>query len=354
MEVRNIPLDAGYLRNHKVEGEKTLDNNILVQIKNLKKYFNVQKGILKLNDNKIKAVDNVSFDIYRGETFSLVGESGCGKSTLGETIIRLTRATSGHVFFQGIDISTIPESEMKKMRQKIQIIFQDPSASLNPRKTIQKILMEPFIIHKIFTSKEREQKIKNLLDIVGIASYFLKRYPHELSGGQKQRVVIARALVFNPEFIVCDEPTSALDVSIQAQVINLLVDLQKEFSLTYLFVSHNLNVVYQISNRIAVMYLGKIVEIADSVELYSNPLHPYTKALLSAIPQINPKTHTQRLILEGDVPNPINLPSGCRFHTRCYKSFDKCKVFNPPMTKVNESHFVACHLYSNCEGCIHH
>lgn len=325
-----------------------MDYNPLIQIKKLKKYFNVEKGLSLSNDtSKVRAVDDVSFDIHKGDTLGLVGESGCGKSTLGRTIIRLLEPTSGNIFFKGSNIATIPKSKFKSTRKQIQIIFQDPSGSLNPRRTIREILMEPFIIHKVLTPKERGQKIKYLLDVVGLASYFLNRYPHELSGGQKQRVNISRALALRPEFIVCDEPVSALDASIQAQVINLLGDLQKEFSLTYLFISHNLNVVYQMSNKIAVMYLGKIVEIADFRELYSNPLHPYTKALLSAIPQIDPKAHTQRLILKGDVPSPINIPSGCRFHTRCYKCFNKCKVFEPPMTTINKKHSVACNLYSN-------
>ncbi len=330
-----------------------MDNKVLIRIKNLKKYFDVEKGGFRIYGSKVRAVDDVSFNINNGETFGLVGESGCGKSTLGRLIIKLLEPTSGHVLFQNTDITTTSKPEIKKLRKKINIIFQDPSSSLNPRKIIQEILMEPFIIHKIFTRKEREQKIKNLLDVVGLASYFLKRYPHELSGGQKQRVGIARALAINPEFIVCDEPVSSLDVSIQAQIINLLEDLQKEFSLTYLFISHNLNVVYQISNKIAVMYLGKIVEIANSVELYSNPLHPYTKALLAAIPQINSKAQNQRLILKGNVGDPVNPPSGCRFHTRCHKSFNRCKVYEPTMSILNENHFVACHLYSNCGGTIH-
>jgi len=325
-----------------------MDNNPLIQVKKLKKYFTVRGGSSFLHDtSKVRAVDDVSFDIHKGDTLGLVGESGCGKSTLGRTIIRLLEPTSGNIFFKGIDIATISNSKIKETRKQIQIIFQDPSGSLNPRRTIREILMEPFIIHNVLTPKEREKKIKYLLDIVGLASYFLKRYPHELSGGQKQRINISRAIALNPEFIVCDEPVSALDASIQAQVINLLGDLQKELLLTYLFISHNLNVVYQASNKIAVMYLGKIVEIADFKELYLNPLHPYTKALLSAVPQIDPKERTQRLLLKGDVPSPINIPSGCRFHTRCSKCFDKCKVLEPPMTTINEKHSVACNLYFN-------
>ncbi len=332
-----------------------MDNKVLIKIQNIKKYFDIGKGGLRLHGRKIvRAVDDICFDINNGETFGLVGETGCGKSTLGRLIMKLLEPTSGHIFFRETDLTTTSKPEIKKLRQKINIIFQDPASSLNPRRAIQEILMEPFIIHKILTRREREQKIIKILDLVGLASYFLKRFPHELSGGQKQRVGIARALMLNPEFIVCDEATSALDVSIQAQIINLLEDLQKEFSLTYLFISHNLNVVYNISNRVAVMYLGKIVEIANSQELYSNPLHPYTKALLSAIPQINStKVQSQRIILEGDVEVPVNHPSGCRFYTRCRKSFDKCKAYEPKMSIINENHLVACHLYPNCGVIMH-
>lgn len=324
-----------------------MDNNVLIKVNNLKKYFDIEKTGFHYNNSKVRAVDDVSFDINHGETFGLVGESGCGKSTLGRLIIRLLEPTSGHVFFKNTNINIASKSELKKLRKRINIIFQDPSASLNPRKTIKGILMEPFIVHNIFTRKKREQEIKKLLDVVGLATYFLNRYPHELSGGQKQRIGIARVLALNPEFIVCDEAVSALDVSIQAQIINLLEELQKEFSLTYLFISHNLNVVYHISNRIAVMYLGKIVEVANSEELYSNPLHPYTKALLDAIPQIDLKLQKKRLTIDGDVADPVNPPSGCRFHTRCSKSFDKCKKYEPKLSMLGKDHFVACHLYSN-------
>jgi peptide/nickel transport system ATP-binding protein/oligopeptide transport system ATP-binding protein len=330
-----------------------LDNKDLIKIKNLKKYFNVRKSGLRSCGREVRAVDDVSFDIKKEETLGLVGESGCGKSTLGRLIIKLLEPNSGHIYFEKTDITTVSKLEIKKLRKKMNIIFQDPASSLNPRRTVEGILLEPFIIQKIFTKKEREQKIKKMLDLVELPSYFLKRYPHELSGGQKQRVGIARAIILNSEFIVCDEAVSALDVSIQAQILNLLEDIQKEFSLTYLFISHNLNVVYNISNRVAVMYSGKIVEIANSEELYLKPLHPYTQALLDAIPQINTKAQNQRIILEGDVEVPVNHPSGCKFYTRCRKSFDKCKVYEPRISIINENHLVACHLYPNCGGIIH-
>ncbi len=322
-------------------------NEFLLEIKNLKKYYSVEKGMVSSEKAKVKAVDNVSFSIKKGETFGLVGESGCGKSTLGRTIVRLIESTDGSIIFDGKDIAKMPKSKFKDYRGRIQIVFQDPSASLNPRRTISQILNEPYIVHKIFTKQERDKKIKELLDLVGLAEYHLSRYPHELSGGQKQRIGIARALALSPELIVCDEPVSALDVSIQAQIINLLEDLQKELSLTYLFISHNLNVVYEISDSVGVMYLGKLVEVSGYNELYRNPLHPYTKALMSAIPQAEVGSSRKKIVLDGDVPNPVNPPSGCRFHTRCNKCSDRCMNEEPVLTDAGEGHFIACHLHNS-------
>lgn len=328
-----------------------MNKKVLIEVKNLKKHFKIGKAKLWSHGNEvIRAVDDISFSINDGEALGLVGETGCGKSTLGRLIIKLLEPTSGHILFRDLDITTASKYEIKNLRKKNSIIFQDPASSLNPRRTILQILMEPFIIHKILTRREREQKILKILDLVGLASYYLRRYPHELSGGQKQRVCIARALILNPEFIVCDEATSALDVSIQAQIINLLTDLQKQFSLAYLFISHNLNVVYQISSRVAVMYLGKIVELANSEQLYTNPLHPYTKILMSAIPKINSKAKKRHTMLEDDVEMSANHPLCCRFYSRCPKSFDRCKAYEPKICKINENHFVACHLYSEYEG----
>jgi oligopeptide transport system ATP-binding protein len=324
-----------------------MHNEAALQIVNLKKYFDVEEGLFNYRNAKLKAVDDVSFDVYSGETFGLVGESGCGKSTLGKLITRLLEPTAGHIFFEGTDLAYLSNKRLKSIRQKIQIIFQDPSASLNPRRTIHDTLMEPFIVHNLYTPAEREKKINFLIDKVGLASYHMNRFPHELSGGQKQRIGIARALSLNPTLIVCDEPLSALDVSVQAQTLNLMQDLQKEFNLTYIFISHNLNVVYQISDRVGVMYLGRMVEVADYDQLYANPLHPYTQALLSAIPQVNEKNKKSRIILQGDVPNPINPPNGCHFHLRCNKAFDRCFVEEPKRSLIDESHFVVCHLYDN-------
>jgi oligopeptide/dipeptide ABC transporter ATP-binding protein len=325
--------------------EDLMHKDVLLQIVNLKKYFDVEEGLFSFRDDKVKAVDDVSFDVYSGETFGLVGESGCGKSTLGKVITRLLEPTAGHIFFEGTDMASLSNKQLKSVRQKIQIIFQDPSASLNPRRTIHDTLLEPFIVHNLYTPAEREKKINFLMDKVGLASYHMNRFPHELSGGQKQRIGIARALALNPKLIVCDEPVSALDVSVQAQAINLMQDIQKEFNLTYIFISHNLNVVYQISDRVGVMYLGRMVEVAGYDQLYTTPLHPYTQALLSAIPQVDEQDKTSRIILQGDVPNPINPPSGCRFHTRCNRAFDRCSVEEPQLSLINDGHFVACHLY---------
>jgi peptide/nickel transport system ATP-binding protein/oligopeptide transport system ATP-binding protein len=319
-----------------------MNKEILLSVNNLQKYFHIHKT-KESPYPVLKAVDNVNFDIYRGETFGLVGESGCGKSTLGRTILHLLKPTGGNIIFDGINIGSLSKKGLKSMRKKMQIVFQDPSSSLNPRKRIKDIVLEPMLIHKVFNKETSEKRVDELLEIVGLASYYKKRYPHELSGGQKQRVGIARALALKPEFIVCDEAVSALDVSIQAQVINLLNDLRKEFNLTYLFISHNLNVVYQISNRVAVMYLGNIMEIATYSELYESAMHPYTQALLSSIPQVGITSKDDRILLKGDVPNPANPPSGCKFHTRCPMANEKCKLVAPELKELKNNHFVACH-----------
>jgi oligopeptide transport system ATP-binding protein len=324
------------------------NKEVLLSVRNLVKTFPVKGGILGREVASVKAVQNVSFDIYRGETLGLVGESGCGKSTLGRCILRLIEPTSGQVFFKGQDITQIGAEEMRKLRRNMQIVFQDPYASLNPRMTIEEILAEPLIIHKIATSREERRKIiYELLDLVGLRREAISRYPHEFSGGQRQRICIARALSVKPEFLVCDEPVSALDVSIQAQIVNLMQDLQKELKLTYLFIAHDLKVVEHISSRVAVMYLGKVAEIAESEQLYSSPRHPYTKALLSAIPIPDPTHKSDRVILQGDVPSPLNPPAGCFFNPRCPVVQDRCKTERPELCPVDQGdsiHQAACHF----------
>ncbi|MDR2068964.1 MAG: ATP-binding cassette domain-containing protein [Spirochaetaceae bacterium] len=318
--------------------ETRTSGDVLVRAEGIRKYFPLKEG-RPWSKQYVKAVDDVSFDIRRGETFGLVGESGCGKSTLGRVLVSLYPLNGGKVFFGSQDLTVLPRRRLKNFRKKMQFIFQDPSASLNPRITVGNILLEPFRIHRVGSPEERRRKIAFLLDRVGLSSYHLSRYPHELSGGQKQRVGIARALALNPELIVCDEAVSALDVSIQAQVINLLSDLQREFSLTYLFISHNLGVVHHVSNRIGVMYLGKLVEVGSQNDIYDNPLHPYTEALHSAIPG----SGVNRIILKGDVPSHSNPPSGCRFHTRCPRAEARCKTHDPPLTDQGNGRLVACH-----------
>ncbi|MGI9055328.1 MAG: ABC transporter ATP-binding protein [Pyrinomonadaceae bacterium] len=309
----------------------------LVKVKNLVKHFPVEGS-----NDVVRAVDDVSFDILSGETLGLVGESGCGKSTVGRCILRLYEPTSGEVLFEGDDIVGLSNKELQKLRREMQIIFQDPYASLNPRLTIQSIVSEPLKIHGIGNKTEQKDRVADLLKKVGLDPNYMKRYPHEFSGGQRQRLGIARALALNPKLIIADEPVSALDVSVQAQVVNLLQDLQAEFGLTYLFISHGLAVVEHISNRVAVMYLGKIVEIADAETLYENPLHPYTKALLSAIPIPDPKQKRERIVLQGDVPTPINPPSGCRFRTRCPWAIEDCARIEPELREIQPNHFAAC------------
>jgi oligopeptide transport system ATP-binding protein len=323
-------------------------NEILVDVKELKKYFPITQGVIfQRHIGDIKAVDGLDFFIRRGETLGLVGESGCGKTTVGRTILQLHRPTAGRVYFEGADLTQMKGERLRRMRRRMQMIFQDPYASLNPRMTVGGIVGEPLEVHHIARGKERQERVMELLRVVGLNPYFINRYPHEFSGGQRQRIGVARALAVNPDFIVCDEPISALDVSIQAQIINLLEDLQEQFSLTYLFIAHDLSVVRHISNRVAVMYLGKIVEIADRDELYRNPLHPYTRALLSAVPIPDPvvEEKRERIILVGDVPSPAHPPSGCHFHTRCpIMKRPICVEEDPEFYDHGGEHWVACHL----------
>lgn len=315
----------------------------LLRVENLVKHFPVTGGFWGKEVASVKAVSNVSFSLNKGETLGLVGESGCGKSTLGRTIIRLIDSTSGQIFFKGEDITHTTGEKLRELRRKMQIIFQDPYASLNPRMTIGAILEEPLIIHNLFASdKDRKDRVKQLAEVVGLRPEVLNRYPHEFSGGQRQRVGIARALAVEPELIICDEPVSALDVSIQAQVINLLMELQQKFGLTYIFIAHDLKVVEHVSNRVAVMYLGKIVEFANAQELYVKPTHPYTRALLSAIPVPDPRAKEERIILKGDVPSPMSPPSGCHFHPRCPMAGPECSTTVPILEEKLARHWASC------------
>ncbi len=316
----------------------------LLEVKDLKKWFVTNESTFGKREI-VKAIDGISFDIKKRETLSLVGESGCGKTTTGKVILRILDPTSGSIFFEGKDITKLSRKEMMKYRKKMMIIYQDPFGSLDPRMTVKNTILEPMEVHRLGTRREREERVVELMEKVGLSPDYINRYPHEFSGGQRQRIGIARALATNPEFIVADEPVSALDVSIQAQIINLLKDLQKEFGLTLLFISHDLSVVKHISDRVAVMYLGKIVEIAEKKDLFDNPKHPYTLALLSAIPIPNPKAKKKEIILEGDLPSPINPPSGCRFHTRCPYAKPICREKEPPLKDTGNGHKIACHLF---------
>jgi oligopeptide transport system ATP-binding protein len=325
----------------------TSSDNVLLHVDKLVKYFPIMRGIVfQKQVGAVHAVDGVSFDIHRGETLGLVGESGCGKSTTGRAILQLQKPTSGHVIFEDVDLTLLKPTELRKMRRKMQMIFQDPYASLNPRMTIGEIIGEPLRLHGLADRKESNEQVVELLKLVGMNPTYANRYPHEFSGGQRQRVGVARSLSLKPSLIVCDEPISALDVSIQAQVVNLLEDLQQQFNLTYLFIAHDLSMVRHISNRVAVMYLGWVIELTSCDELYKHPLHPYTQALLSAVPIPDPEAEEsrKRIILEGDVPSPVNPPSGCRFRTRCPLAAKICKEQVPEYREISSGHFVACHF----------
>ncbi len=348
--MNNAPMNRVTSKDRGLEGKavrQTTEN--LVEVRNLVKYFPVHGGILQRVQGWVKAVDDISFTIRAGETLGLVGESGCGKTTIGRSILRLIEPTSGQMSFEGQDIVAMKAKELKAMRREMQIIFQDPYSCLDPRSQIGDIIGEALHVHGVKDREERRKRVMEIMSTVGLAEDHIRRYPHEFSGGQRQRIGIARALVLRPKFIVCDEPVSALDVSIQSQVLNLLRQLQREFNLTYLFIAHNMSVVEHISDRVAVMYLGKIVELADRVELYQNPRHPYTQALMSAIPIPDPSIKRERVILEGDVPSPLDPPSGCRFHPRCPVAADVCSQDTPSLRQMSgdEEHLVACHLLGN-------
>lgn len=318
----------------------------LLQVENLRKYFPIRRGIMQRVVGHVKAVDGVSFTVNRGETLGVVGESGCGKSTMGRSVLRLLEPTAGKVMFEGQNVVTLSKQKMRALRRQMQIVFQDPYASLNPRFSIAQTLMEPMIVHKLYNPQQRMERVRSLLERVGLDPDYAKRYPHEFSGGQRQRIGIARALALNPKLMILDEPVAALDVSVQSQVLNLLEDLQEEFNLTYIFVAHDLSVVRHISDRVLVMYLGRMAELADVEDLFLDPLHPYTRALLSAVPLPDPDAKRERIILQGDLPSPANPPTGCPFHTRCPVAMDVCKEKVPEWKEVKPNHSVACHLYN--------
>ncbi len=319
-------------------------NQQLLSVNDLKMYFPIKKGFIRQTVNYVKAVDGVSFAIERGETLGLVGESGCGKTTIGRCVVRAYTPSGGRLMYDDVDLATLSESELKQYRRKIRMIFQDPYSSLNPRMTVFDVIADPLRIHKLASGKELEDKIKDLLKRVGLRPEFMRRYPHAFSGGQRQRVGIARALALEPELVVADEAVSALDVSVRAQILNLMIELQKEFNLTYLFISHDLSVVEYIADRVAVMYVGKLVELAETSQLFQNPQHPYTEALLSAIPNPDPRRRSKRIVLQGDVADPAHPPSGCYFHPRCQYAKDQCKTETPGLRKVGNNRLVACHF----------
>jgi oligopeptide transport system ATP-binding protein len=320
-------------------------SELLLEVNGLKKYFPITGGLFGRKQGEVKAVDDVSFYVRKGETLGIVGESGCGKSTTGRLLMRLIEASEGRIVFEDQEITSMSKTELRKTRRDIQMVFQDPYASLNPRHSIEQILEEPLIVHGIGTKEERKKQVRDMLEVVGLSSYHAKRYPHQFSGGQRQRIGIAKALMTKPKLIIADEPVSALDVSIQAQVLNLMKDIQKEFQLTYIFIAHDLGVVRHISDRVGVMYLGRLIELAESEDLYENPKHPYTKALLSAVPIPDPDIKRETILIGGELPSPANPPSGCAFHTRCPLVMDICKKARPTDQNL-KGHFVACHLYN--------
>ena len=351
-EFKNFDDEAEFLKesNEKeeaIERDKALpaDTEAILEVRHLKKYFVLKKTVLGKPLSTLKAVDDVSFKIKPGETLGIVGESGCGKTTMGRTILKLHQPSSGQIFFEGSDIAGYNSAQMRKLRSKMQIVFQDPYSSLPPRSTVGDILSEPVRVHNIVPPEKVKEYVLNLMEQCGLRDYYYDRYPHEFSGGQRQRICIARALSVNPELVVCDEPVSALDVSIQAQIINLFKDLQESEKLSYIFISHDLSVVEHISDEVGVMYLGNMVEYGSKREMFDNPLHPYTKALFSAIPIPDPETKIKRIVLQGDIPSPANPPKGCKFHTRCNECFGACKVKEPSFKDVGNGHFVACHKY---------
>jgi len=317
----------------------------ILEVNHLKKYFDIRGGVFGRKIGEVKAVDDISFSVNKGEILGIVGESGCGKSTTGKALLRLIEPTAGEIKFEGRNITHIHPEDMRKLRRDMQIIFQDPYASLNPRHTVEKIIGEPLLIHGVRNVSERKKRIQELLGVVGLSSYHASRYPHQFSGGQRQRIGIARALANHPKLIICDEPVSALDVSVQSQILNLMEELRNTFNLTYIFIAHDLSVVKHISDRVGVMYLGRMVELTDKNTLYDDPKHPYTQALLSAVPMPDPDIKRDRIILKGDVPSPSNPPTGCAFHTRCPQAMDICKTIKPPFKEIEDNHFVACHLY---------
>ncbi|WP_100010492.1 ABC transporter ATP-binding protein [Lentibacillus sediminis] len=323
--------------------------NPLLEVNGLKKYFDIRGGVFGRKVGDVKAVDDISFTVMEGEILGIVGESGCGKSTAGKAILRLIEPTAGTVRFEDKDLTELNAEEMRKLRHNMQIIFQDPYASLNPRHTVEKIISEPLKVHGMTSAAERKKRVQELLETVGLSAYQASRYPHQFSGGQRQRIGIARALANNPKLIICDEPVSALDVSVQSQILNLMEELRDKFQLTYVFIAHDLSVVKHISDRVGVMYLGRMVELTTKEKLYEEPKHPYTQALLSAVPEPDPDVVKERVILQGDVPSPENPPAGCAFHTRCPMAMDICKELRPQFEEIEDNHFVACHLYGDAQ-----